>query len=273
MASEIHPTAQVDSHAQIGDGVRIGPNVVIEPDVVIGADCEIMAGAVIRRFTTMGAGNIVHPFAVLGGEPQDLKFDRDNETYLRIGSGNSFREYVTLNRATTTGGSTVIGDNCYFMTQSHVGHDCIIADGVTFTNAAAAAGHVEIGPGAFLSANVGVHQFCWVGELVMVRGQAGITQHVPPFVILKEFNHVAGLNSVGLRRCEQIGAEDIQQIKDAYRLLYRSSLTPEQALTEMDARSDWGGPAGRFRDFVRRVLSAEGRFQRGLVTGRAQQRI
>ena len=268
MARKIHPTAQVDKDARLGDAVEIGPYVVIEPDVVIGDDCRIMAGAVIRRYTTMGRGNVVHPYTVLGGEPQDYKFDPASETYLRIGSGNIFREHVSLSRATAAGGATVVGDNCFFMAQSHVGHDSVVGDGAVLTNGTHVAGHAEIGPRAVLSGNTVVHQFCWVGELVIARGQAGISQHVPPFVIAAEINYVAGLNVVGLRRADYVTGEDRLQLKEAYRLLYRASLTPANALVEMDARADWGEPAKRFRDFIRRVLSAEAPYDRGLATGR-----
>ena len=268
MARKIHPTAQVDKGARLGDAVEIGPYAVIEPDVVNGDDCRIMTGAVIRRYTTMGERNLVHPHAVLGGEPQDYKFDPASETYLRIGSGNIFREHVSLSRATAAGGATVVGDNCFFMAQSHAGHDSVVGDGVVLTNGTHVAGHAEIGPRAVLSGNTVVHQFCWVGELVISQGQTGISQHVPPFVIAADINYIAGLNVVGLRRADYVTAEDRLQLKEAYRLLYRASLTPADALAEMDARADWGEPAKRFRDFIRRVLSAKAPYDRGLATGR-----
>ena len=140
MPVKIHPTAAVDKGALLGEAVEIGPYAVIESDVVIGDGCRIMAGAVIRRYTTLGEGNVVHPYAVLGGEPQDYKFDPASETHLRIGSGNVFREHVSISRATASGGATVIGDNCFFMAQSHVGHDSVIADGVVLTNGTHVAG-------------------------------------------------------------------------------------------------------------------------------------
>ncbi len=272
MATKIHETALVDGSAKLGDGVVAGPHAVVESDVVIGDGCELMAGAVIRRYTTLGQGNVVHPFCVLGGEPQDYKFDPDQKTYLRIGSDNIFREHVTISRATAPGGATVIGDGCFFMTQSHVGHDSVVGNRVVLTNSAALAGHCEISDRVILSAYAAVHQFCRVGELVMTQGTAGISQHVPPFVIIRGINYVVGLNSVGLRRADYITEDDRRQIKEAYRLLYRSSLKPKDALTEMDARSDWGAPACRFRDFVRRALTAEPPYNRGLTTARAAQR-
>ncbi len=270
MAAKIHPTAIVDPSVRLGDGVVIGPRAVIEADVVLGDDCEVMVGAILHRYTTLGAGNVVGPYAVLGGAPQDRKFDPNSRTELRIGSGNIFREYVTLSRATTPGGATVVGDGCYFMTQSHVGHDSIIGSRVVLTNNVATAGHVEVADGAVLSANALVHQFCWVGSMVMMRGNSATTQHLPPFVVLKDLNTVSGLNNVGLRRAEHIGPDDQAQIKEAYRLLYRSNLTPTAALAKMDARDDWGPPAGIFRDFIRRVVTADEPYNRGLAADVSQ---
>ena len=272
MATSIHPTAIVDKAAQLGEGVVVGAFATIEPDVVIGDHCRIGTGAIIRRYSSLGPGNVVDAYCVLGGVPQDYKFDAGSQTYLRIGAENVFREYVTLSRATTPGGATVIGSHCYFMTAAHVGHDSVIADRVVLTNGAAVGGHAEVGRGAILSAHAVVHQFCWVGELVIGRGNSGASQHVPPFVMFKDINHVVGLNRVGLRRAEHISDRDREQIKEAYRILYRSSLGMEAALKEMDGRDDWGPAAGRFRDFVRRVLLAEPPFDRGLATARAAQR-
>ena len=271
MATTIHPTAQVDRRAELDDGVVVGPHVVIEPDVAIGADCRLLAGAVVRRFTRMGPSNVVHPYCVLGGEPQDRKFKSEWVTHLQIGAGNVFREFVTLNRGSTPDAATVIGDRCYFMAQSHVGHDSVVGDAVILTNSAAIAGHCEIGPGAYLSANSGVHQFCWLGEMAMIRGGNGVSQHVPPFAMVMGLNYVAGLNVVALRRAEGFTAADRSQVKEAYRLLYRSSLTPARALERMDAHDEWGPPAGRFRDFVRRVVNAQPPHDRGLATARADQ--
>ncbi len=272
MGARIHPTALVDRGAELGEGVVIGPHAVVESDVVIGDGCELMAGSVVRRYTSMGPGNVVHPFAVLGGPPQDSKFDVNSTTYLRIGEGNVFREHVTLNRATKPGGATVIGSHCYLMTCSHVGHDGLVGDGAILANGAAVGGHAEVGRRAFLSAHASIHQFCWVGELVMMRGNSGASQHVPPFLMTRDINYVVGLNAVGLRRADYITEADCRQIKEAYRLLYRSGLTPQRALMEMDDRDDWGAPAGRFREFIRRVLAAEGPHKRGLATDRAARR-
>ena len=271
MATTIHPTAIIDPGARIGEDIEIGPNVIVESDVVIGDRCRLMAGAVIHRYTEMGPENVVGPYCVLGGLPQDLGFDPNTPTYLRIGSGNIFREYVTLSRATAEGGATTLGDGGYFMTHTHVGHDCSIGNRVIMANSAAIAGHCEIHDGANLSANCMVHQFCWVGRLAMMRGLSGASCHIPPFVTVREVNLAAGLNVVGMRRAG-FDAEQRDQVKAAYRLLYRSGLTPAAALAEMDAHAEWGEAAALFRDFVRRVASAEKPYNRPIVTGRVRQR-
>jgi len=268
MATNVHPSAHVDDGARLGADVTVGPHAVIEADVTIGDRCRIMPGAIVGPHTEMGPDNVVGPYCVLGGAPQDVKFDPARVTHLRIGAGNLFREYVTLNRATAEGAATVVGDRCFFMTQSHAGHESVVGDDVILTNNTAVGGHAEIGQGVYLSGNTMVHQFCWVGELAMLRGRSGVSQHVPPFCMAVETNRVVGLNVVGLRRAPGVTREDREQIKQAYRLLYRSGLTPERALAEMDARDDWRAPAGRFRQFVRRVLAADRPYRRGLITER-----
>lgn len=267
----IHPTAIVDEGAQLGAGVSVGPYAIIEPDVVVGEDCTILASAIIRRYTTLGAGNVVHPFAVLGGEPQDYRFDPASPTYLRIGDHNVFREGVTISRATKPGGATTIGSHGYFMTCAHVGHDSVVGDHVVLANSAAIAGHCEIGQGANLSAHAGVHQFCWVGEMAMFRGNAGASQHVPPFCIVRGINELVGLNVIGMRRAGFSSAERLQ-VKQAYQLLYRQGLTPRAALEEMDGHTEWAAPAAKFREFCRRVVTAQKPYQRGFAAdcGRAR---
>jgi len=271
MATTIHPTAIIDPGARIGENVEIGPNVVVETDVAIGDRCRLMPGAVLHRYTEMGSENVVGPYCVLGGLPQDLGFDAGTPTFLRIGSGNVFREYVTLNRATDEGGATTLGDGCYLMTQCHVGHDSALGSRVIMANNAAIAGHCEIHDGANISANVVIHQFCWVGRMVMMRGNSATSCHIPPFVMTRDVNFAVGLNVVGMRRAG-FDAEQRDQVKAAYRLLYRSGLTPAAALAEMDSHSEWGEPAATFRDFVRRAIAAEKPYDRGLITGRVGKR-
>ncbi len=265
----IHPTAIVDDSAQIGNGARIGPHCIVEADVVIGSGCRLRNNVVVRRFTTMGANNVVDAFCVLGGEPQDFKFDPATETYLLIGDHNVFREGVTISRATGAGQTTRIGSRTYWMANSHAGHNVTVGDEVIMVNGACAGGHASLGDRTILSANAVVHQFCRVGRMVMGQGNSGTSMHVPPYTIFTYPNWVAGLNGVGLRRASDISDEDRRQIKEAFRITYRSGLTPAEALDRMEACTDWGKPADEFRKFVRDALYAEPPFNRGLCPLRA----
>ena len=233
----VHPTAIVSPDARLGRDVAVGPFAVIEEGVVIGDGCEIRAHAVVKRFTSLGAGNRVHEGAVLGGEPQDLSF-RDLETGLRIGDRNVIREGVTIHRSTKEGGATVVGSDCFLMAYVHVAHDNRIGDRVILANNVMLAGHVEVAERAFLGGGAGVHQFCRVGRLAMVGGNAKVVQDCLPFVITD--GHPArarGLNVVGLRRAG-VTASQLRVLEEAYRLLLRSGLALEEALAGMAALGD-----------------------------------
>ncbi len=262
---KIHPTAIVHPDAKIAEGVEIGPFCVVESDVEIGAGTVLSESVVIRKYTTLGKGNVVDANSVLGGLPQDLGFDPDSKTYVKIGDNNVFREGVTISRASGEGESTIVGNDTYWMVSAHAGHNSTIEDGVILANSAAIGGHATVGEKAFISSNTGVHQFCWVGELVMSQGNAGTSCHVPPFTMIARINRLVGLNLVGLKRADYISSEDRRQIKEAFRLTYRSGLTTTKALEQMDACKDWGAAAGRFRDFIRKVLEAEKPFKRPLI--------
>ena len=262
---KIHPTAIVDPSARLGEDVEVGAYCVIEPDVDVGEGTVLRSNVILRRYTTLGRGNFVDSFSVLGGEPQDLKFDPGTCSYLRIGYRNVFRESTTISRATGEGKTTLVGNETYWMVGAHAGHNAVVKDKAILVNGSALAGHSELGQRSILSSHVVVHQFCWVGEMVMAQGNSAASMHVPPYTMLTvPINSLGGLNSVGLRRAEHISEEDYRQIKEAFRLTYRSGLTPAKALEKMDACADWGEAAGRFRDFVRRVLTAEPPYKRGL---------
>jgi UDP-N-acetylglucosamine acyltransferase len=262
--ARIHPTAVVDDSARLAEDVEIGPFAIVEADVEIGAGTVIRPHAVTRRYTTLGEGNYVDSFVALGGEPQDYKFDASQVSYLRIGDHNLFREGVTISRGTGEGSETAVGNGTFWMANSHAGHNCTIGDNVILTNGALVAGHCTVGRGAILPANGNLHQFVWVGERCMFQGGAAISMHAPPYCMLAQDNNVVGLNTVGLRRAADISDEDRRQIKEAFSITYRSGLTPAQALEKMDACADWGPAASKFRDFVRKVISAEKPYKRGL---------
>lgn len=271
--SRIHPTAVVDPSAELAEGVEIGPYAIVEGDVRIGEGTRLAAHAVVRRYTTLGRNNFVDSGAVLGGLPQDLKFSPITVSHLRIGDDNVFREGVTISRATGEGNATVVGSRCYWMAGTHAGHNATVEDDVILVNGSAIAGHATVMRGVLLSAHAGVHQFCWVGERAMIQGNGGASAHVPPYSLMAfGINKLAGLNLVGLRRAADLTDTDRRQIKEAFRLLYRSGLTPAQALREMEARDDWGAPARKYVDFVRRVAQAQKPFKRGLPALRKRRR-
>lgn len=197
----------------------IHPTAIVETGAEIGADCEIMAHAVITRHVVLGDRVVVHPFAVVGGDPQYLKFDRAIESWVRVGAGTVIREHVTINRSTTLGKSTMIGSNCFLMAASHVAHDCEVANNVVFANAALLAGHVSVGEHSFLGGGAAIHQFCRIGESVMVAGHASITRDVPHFTMVAERDEVIGFNAVGLRR-RGFSRAAIAELKSAFQDVY-----------------------------------------------------
>jgi UDP-N-acetylglucosamine acyltransferase len=261
--SRIHATAIVDPSAQLADDVEVGPYAIIEGDVQVGPGCRIGAHAILCRYTVMGEGNVVDHHAVIGGLPQDLSFDPTEVTHVRIGEHNIFREHVTISRATVAGGATVVGNKTYWMAGSHAGHDAVIEDGVILTNNVMIGGHAHIGTRAVLGGGSAVHQFCRVGERAMFQGNSATGMHVPPYTLHVKVSRVAGLNHVGIRRAENITSQDHKEIKQAFALLYRRGLTPAEALVQMDDM-DWGEPARRFVEFVRKTLSDEGHYHRGI---------
>ena len=233
----IHPTAVVSPRAEVAAGVRVGPFAVIEDDVIIGEGCEIAAHAVVKRYTTLGRGNRVYEQAVLGGEPQDVKF-RGEKSSLVIGDDNLIREGATLHRASGEGGVTRVGSRNFLMIGVHVAHNCLIGDDNIFANEVALAGHITVEDHVFLSNNVGCHQFVRLGRYAMVGGKSKIVQDVLPF-FTTDGNppRVRGLNSVGLRRAG-FSAEERKALKEAYRLLFRCGLTLEGALGGLDGIDD-----------------------------------
>ncbi|MDP6635263.1 MAG: acyl-ACP--UDP-N-acetylglucosamine O-acyltransferase [Phycisphaerae bacterium] len=263
--SKIHPTAIVDPSAELDGAVEIGPYAVVEGDVRIGGGTVIRSHAVIRRYTEVGENNQIDSFVVLGGGPQDYGFKPGTISYVKIGDNNVFREGVTINRATGDGNVTVVGNNTMWMANSHAGHNAIVADNVICANGVALGGYSEISTRAILSGGVMIHQFTWIGDMVMTQGMAGASCHVPPYCLLAEgINVLVGLNSVGLRRADHISREDHRQIKEAFNLTYRSHLPKSKVIERMDACTDWGAPAMKFRDFIHKVVSAEKPYRRGL---------
>lgn len=197
----------------------IHPTAIVEPGAQLGAGCEIMAGAIVTKHCVLGERVVVHPFAVLGGDPQYLKFDRATASGVRIGADTVIREHVTINRSIHAGKFTVLGENCFMMAASHVAHDCEVGNHVVFANAALLAGHVSAGDHAFFGGGAAVHQFCRIGDSVMVAGNASITRDVPHFTLVAERDDVIGFNVVGLKR-RGFPREAIAELKAAFHDVY-----------------------------------------------------
>jgi UDP-N-acetylglucosamine acyltransferase len=228
----IHPTAIIDPSATIDPSVEIGPYAVIGPHSMIGAGCSIGAHAVIDR-THMGRNNRIFPGAYVGGAPQDLKFAGE-ETLLVMGDSNTVRECVTLNRGTQATQKTVIGSECLFMAYSHVAHDCVIGNHVIFANSATLAGHIEVGDYTVFGGLTAVHQHSRIGRLCMIGGGAMIPKDVPPFCIAQgDRATLKGLNLFGLRRAK-FSHETVRKIKEAYRIVFMSGLSLEEALSRIE---------------------------------------
>lgn len=218
MPRQIHSTAIVSPKAEIDDDVIVGPYAVIEDPVTIGPETRIGAHAVIHSHVKIGRANVIHSHAVIGDLPQDLTFG-DEETWVQIGNGNTFREGVTVHRSTEIETPTRIGSDCYLMVNSHVGHGTQLGDGVILTNHVLLAGHVQVGDRAVFGGAAAVHQFTRIGTFAMVAGLAPIRQDVIPYTMIggEPVRHYR-LNTVGLRRAG-IKGERYRTLEKAYRAL------------------------------------------------------
>jgi UDP-N-acetylglucosamine acyltransferase len=228
----VHPTAIVDPAAELGKDVAIGAYCVIGPGVVLGEGCWLQNNVSIYGPSRIGPSNRFHAFSSIGQRTQDLKYAGE-PTYLEIGTGNTFREFVTVNRATGVGATTRIGNDGNFLAYSHVAHDCVVGDNVIFSNNGTLAGHVVVSECAVIGGLSAVHQFCRIGKHSITGGCSKIVQDVPPFMIADGNPAVIrGINQVGLER-RGYSAETIRLLKEGYRILYRSKLNTKQAIEEL----------------------------------------
>jgi len=247
----IHNTALVHEKARIGENVEIGPYAIIGEHVSIGSGTRVGAHTVIEGWTEIGRDNRIYQFASIGADPQDLKFGGE-ESHLKIGDRNMIREFVTLHRGTAEGGGvTVIGSDCLLMAYCHVAHDCILGDRVILANAATLAGHVRIDDFAILGGLCAIHQFTRVGCHVMISGGAMVVQDIPPYTIAQgDRAKTVGINQVGLKR-RNFSDEAIRDIKQAYKLMFRSGLRKDEALAQIDAEMKDSKEVAVFTDFIR----------------------
>lgn len=192
---------------------------LVEEGAQIGEGVKLAAMSIVKQGAILGDGVSVDHFAVVGGLPQDIHFDPATETYARIGKGTVLREGVTVHRSTRKGESTIVGENCFLMSNSHVAHDCVLGNRVILASGVLLAGHVHVGEGCFLGGNAVVHQFCNIGKGAIISGGVRMATDVPPYCMASGFNTVAGLNLIGLKR-GGISSEDLADLRRCYRAVY-----------------------------------------------------
>ena len=251
-APEVHPSAAVDRSAKLGKGVTIGPGCVIGPKVEIGDDCWIGAHVVIDGRTRIGRGNRIFHFTSLGAPPQDKKYAGE-DTSVEIGDNNTIREYVTINCGTAQdAGVTRVGSDNWIMAYVHFAHDCHVGSHTIFANLCQLAGHVTVGDWVIFGANTLVHQFVHIGAHAFTGMGTYLAQDLPPYV--KAAGNMAkpyGINSEGLRR-RGFSADSIAGLKRAYKTLYRSGLSLEEAKRGLAAQVASCPPVQDFVDFLQR---------------------
>ncbi len=246
--AKIHPAAIVSKKAEL-DEIEIGPYVIVEDDVKIGKGTKVMAHAHISSGTTIGRDCEIHMGAVLGHIPQHLEF-KGAKSYLKVGDRNIFREYFSVHRGLKEGSSTVIGNDNFFMGFSHVAHDCQVGNSVVMCNGALLAGHVVIEDRVFIGGNAAIHQFVKIGTLAMLGGLTRVIKDVPPYMLVEGNSEVCSLNVVGLRR-SNLSESAKAQIKQVYKLLYRSNLNVSQALDAIQKLGDLEEEVKHIIEFIK----------------------
>jgi UDP-N-acetylglucosamine acyltransferase len=255
--TNIHPAAIVHPDARIAPDVEIGPYSVIGPDVELGAGTRLLHHVSVQGPCRIGARNVFHPFAIVGGDPQDLSFKGDRVT-LEVGDDNVFRECVTLNRGTVKGGGvTRIGSRNLLMAYCHVAHDCVIEDEVVIANSVQLGGHIKIEHGVGIGGGTVIHHFVTIGRWAFVGGGMRIKHDIPPFMILDGCPpKVRGLNLVGLKR-RGLTADRIESLKDAYKTLYRSGELRSEALRRLEKKGSHTPEAQYLIQFVKMTMQGK----------------
>lgn len=260
MAARIHPTAIVEPGAQLGPDVEIGAYAYVGGTAVIGDGGRLHHHATVEGNTVLGRSCEIFPYACIGARTQDLKHKGGNPG-LRVGDRNVFREYVSVHCATNDGDFTRIGDGNNILAYGHVAHDCLLGNGIVMSNGAVLAGHVVVGDYAVLGGYAGVHQFCRIGEHAMLSACAKLVQDLPPFFTADGVPAtVRAFNKEGLKR-RGYTPEQLERVKQIYRILYRDGLNRTQALEKLAAHE-----VAASAEFTR-VLAFARQSDRGLVPG------
>ncbi|EUJ10392.1 acyl-(acyl-carrier-protein)--UDP-N-acetylglucosamine O-acyltransferase [Methylophilaceae bacterium 11] len=250
MTTKIHPTAIIDPKAELDSSVEIGAYTTVGAGVRVGADTRIGSHVVLEGPTTIGKHNQIFQFSSLGAQPQDKKY-RDEPTTLEIGDNNTIREFCTFNRGTIQDkGTTKIGNDNWIMAYVHIAHDCVIGNNTIMANNSSLAGHVDIHDFAILGGFTLIHQFCKVGAHVITAVGSVVFKDIPPYVTASGYDaQPHGINSEGLKR-RGFSPESILEIKRAYKVLYRNSLTLEEAKLELASMKGRCSEIGLLTDFL-----------------------
>jgi len=266
MSAAIHHTAVIHPDARIHPSASVGPYCVISAGVSIGPDCVLHNHVTVEGPTRIGAENVIYPFAVIGAEPQDLKY-RGSSTDLLIGDRNRIREHVTIHRGTEVGGGrTRVGSDCLLMCGAHIAHDCVVEDQVVIANSTMLGGHSHIEIGATIAGGVGVHHFTSVGQYAFVGGMARIRRDVPPFLVVEGAPaEPRKVNTTALIR-RGWTPEEIEALRSAFKRIYRQKGEPVQcALDDLRADPDQWPSVVRLCDFIERMqMGVNGRYRESL---------
>lgn len=232
----IHPTAIVDKQAEIAATADVGPFVVIDGPVKVGEDVKIYPGTYLSGWTEIGDRCEIHPHAVVGHLPQDFHFE-GGRSYCRIGAGTIIREGASIHRGTQVDSCTTVGEDCFILGYAHIGHNCEIGNNVKIYNCAALSGHVSVEDDAIISGHALIHQFCRIGEFAMIGGGSRITKDVPPFMKALHESTCVGYNAVGLKRSGRFTPEEIDEVRKAYRMLFRTDLPFGKAVERYESEA------------------------------------
>lgn len=268
MNNFIHPTCFIHPTASLGKNVYLGQGSFVGENVVIGDNNWFGCGVVLEKNVKIGNNNKIYHYAVIGSPPQHLSY-KDEPTSVEIGDDNTIREFVTIHRGTTIGnGVTKIGSKNYFMAYTHIGHDCIVGSSVVITSFSGISGHTEIGDFVTIGGMSGTHQFVRIGEYAMIGGGSGVGRDVPPYTLAAgSVARLFGLNIIGLRRAG-ISSQDINHLKEIYKIVFRSGLLLKDSIAEAERRSYNSKYIKSFLNFIKESLSSK----RGLLRETRQER-
>ncbi len=245
----IHPSSVISPSVELAPGVEIGPFCMLEGRIHLGARTKLISHVTILGDTGLGEGNVLHPGVVIGNEPQDLTYSGASRA-VRIGNRNVFREQVTVHRGSERGEITIIGDDNFFMQNSHVAHDCRVGNSTLIAGGALLAGWVEVGDRALVSGNCVVHQYTRIGRLAMMRGLSRTSRDVPPFCVMDGTHTLRAINVIGLRRAG-FNASQVRVLRDAFSALFGKRQNLKLAVERMLATGDLSTEVREMIDFIR----------------------